>query len=115
MVVAHKQRTKKSLSAFVRTRKRLVIILGSVLILLIAVRMALPYILLKLVNKELQNIPGYTGHVDDIDVALIRGAYKIKMIKLEKTGGKIPVPFFSAPLIDLSLQWASFVSWTDRR
>ena len=91
----------------VKKRKKLAIILGSVLVLLIAVRIALPYILLKLVNKELQNIPGYTGHVDDIDVALIRGAYKIKSIKLEKTGGKIPVPFFSAPLIDLSLQWAS--------
>jgi Domain of Unknown Function (DUF748) len=90
-----------------KKRKKLIIILGSVLLLLIAIRVALPYILLKLVNKELQNIPGYTGHVDDIDVALIRGAYKIKSIKLEKTGGKIPVPFFSAPLIDLSLQWAS--------
>src|SRR5450631_4711944 len=90
-----------------RKRKVVLIVLGSILALLIALRIALPYILLKLVNKQLQNIPGYTGHVEDIDVALIRGAYKIKSIKLEKTGGKIPVPFFSAPLIDLSLQWES--------
>jgi uncharacterized protein DUF748 len=96
---------KKSLSVFVKTRKTLLIVLGSILILLIAARIALPYILLRLVNKELQTLHGYTGHVDDIDVALIRGAYKIKSIKLEKTGGKVPVPFFSAPLIDLSLQW----------
>jgi hypothetical protein len=94
VVAVHKKGPKKSLSVFVRTRKTLVIILGSLLILLIAIRIALPYILLKLVNKELQNIPGYTCHVDDIDVALIRGAYKINMIKLEKTGGKMPVPFF---------------------
>jgi Domain of Unknown Function (DUF748) len=92
---------------FSRKRKIVFIILGSFLLLLIGLRMALPYILLKLVNKELTHIPGYTGHVDDIDVALIRGAYKIKRIKLEKTGGKIPVPFFDAPLVDLSLQWAS--------
>ncbi len=98
---------KNRVSVFVKTRKILVIVLGSILVLLIAIRIALPYILLRLVNKELQNIPGYTGHVDDIDVALIRGAYKMKMIKLEKTGGKIPVPFFSAPLIDLSIQWES--------
>ncbi len=98
---------KKRVSVFVKTRKTLVIVLGSIVLLLIAIRIALPYILLRLVNKELQHIPGYTGHVDDIDVALIRGAYKIKMIKLEKTGGKIPVPFFSAPLIDLSIQWES--------
>jgi hypothetical protein len=86
-------------------RKVVFIVLGSILVLLIALRIALPYILLRLVNKELTHIPGYTGHVDDIDVALIRGAYKIKTIKLEKTGGKIPVPFFSADLADLSLQW----------
>jgi hypothetical protein len=95
---------KKKLS---HKRKVLLITLGSVLLLLIALRIALPYILLKLVNKELSHIPGYTGHVDDLDVALIRGAYKIKHIKLEKTGGKVPVPFFSAELVDLSLQWAS--------
>jgi len=100
---------EKSLSAFVKARKRLFIILGSLLVLLIAVRIALPYILLRLVNKELQHIPGYTGHVEDIDVALIRGAYRIKSMKLEKTGGKIPVPFFSSPLIELSLQWASLL------
>ncbi len=104
-MTTHQQNMKKRLSVFVKTRKTLVIILGSLLVLLIAVRIALPYILLRLVNKELQHIPGYTGHVEDIDVALIRGAYKIKKIKLEKTGGMVPVPFFSAPLVDLSLQW----------
>jgi hypothetical protein len=98
---------KKKVSTFVKTRKTLLIVLGSLLVFLIALRIALPYILLKLVNKELQNIPGYTGHVEDIDVALIRGAYKIKSIRLDKTGGKVPVPFFSAPLVDLSLQWES--------
>lgn len=63
------------------------------MVLLIGLRIALPYILLRFVNKELQTIPGYTGHVDDIDVHLIRGAYTIKAIRLDKTGGKIPVPF----------------------
>ena len=95
---------KKKIS---RKRKIVFIILGSFILILIALRIALPYILLKLVNKELSHIPGYTGHVEDIDVALTRGAYKIKRIKLEKTGGKVPVPFFAADLVDLSLQWAS--------
>ena len=92
-------------SFFGKSRKTLFIVLGSILLLLIAFRIALPYILLRLVNKQLQEIPGYTGHVDDIDVALIRGAYKIKSIKLDKTGGAVPVPFFSSPLVDLSIEW----------
>ncbi|HVY74063.1 MAG TPA: DUF748 domain-containing protein [Puia sp.] len=96
---------RSKISAFVKARKTLLIILGSLLLILIAARIALPYVLLKLVNQELQKIPGYTGHVDDIDVALWRGAYKIKMIRLDKTGGKVPVPFFSSPLVDLSIEW----------
>lgn len=88
-----------------KKRKVLLIILGSLLVILIALRIALPYILLKLVNRELAQIKGYYGHVEDIDVALIRGAYTLKNTKLEKTGGKIPVPFFASDLIDLSLEW----------
>jgi hypothetical protein len=88
-----------------RKRKWLAITLGSLLVLIIALRIALPYILLRVVNKQLTLIDGYTGHVNDIDVALIRGAYTIKGLELDKTGGKIPVPFFSTPAIDLSIEW----------
>jgi hypothetical protein len=42
-------------------------------------------------------------------VALIRGAYTLKTTKLEKLGGKIPVPFFSADIIDLSIEWAALL------
>ena len=99
--------TTKSTPVRRRRRKILYIILGSLLVLLVALRIALPYILLKVVNKQLSHIKGYYGHVEDIDVALIRGAYTIKDIKLEKTGGKVPVPFFSATAIDLSLEWSA--------
>ncbi|MFT3750462.1 MAG: DUF748 domain-containing protein [Agriterribacter sp.] len=88
-----------------RRRKIIYIVLGSLLIIVIGLRIALPYILLRYVNKQLTLIDGYTGHVNDIDVALYRGAYTIKKIKLDKTGGKVPVPFFAADAIDLSVQW----------
>ena len=83
------------------------IVLGALLIILIAARIALPYVLLKLVNRELTKIQDYRGHVADLDVALIRGAYKLKDIRLDKISGKIPVPFFSAEIIDLSLEWSA--------
>jgi len=74
-------------------------------VVLIVFRLFLPYIVLNIVNDKLANIEGYTGHVVDIDLALIVGSYKIKDIKLEKTGGEIPVPFFAADVIDLSIEW----------
>lgn len=50
---------------------------------------------------------GYYGHIEDIDLALIRGAYKIDSVYLNKadtiTGNQ--TPFFSAGLIDLSIEW----------
>jgi hypothetical protein len=96
------RRTKHPMT---KKRKIVYMVLGSLVVLLIAIRIALPYILLKLVNKELAHLKGYYGHVEDIDVALIRGAYTIKDIKLEKVGGKVPVPFFSADAIDLAVEW----------
>ncbi|MEO6302660.1 MAG: DUF748 domain-containing protein [Bacteroidia bacterium] len=90
-------------------KKRLRIILASIIVLLIIFRLFLPYIVLHYVNKKLSTIKEYYGHVEDIDIALIRGAYIINDIKLDKIGneqGKSDtVPFFKASAIDLSVQW----------
>jgi len=77
----------------------------AIVLLLIAVRIALPYIVKDYVNKTLSEIPGYKGIVEDIDMNLWRGAYEIEIISLVKTDGDVPVPFFSADKIDLSVQW----------
>lgn len=88
-----------------RRKKIIWIIVGSFVVLLIAFRIALPYILLRYVNRQLNRIEGYKGHVEDIDVALYRGAYTIKEIRLDKISGDIPVPFFKADKMDLSIEW----------
>ena len=88
-------------------RKIVYIVLGTLLVGLIVLRLMLPSILLRYVNRQLTLIKGYSGHVGDIDVALIRGAYTIKDIRLDKTDGKVPVPFFSAMAIDLSVEWGA--------
>ncbi|MCR6640538.1 MAG: DUF748 domain-containing protein [Sporocytophaga sp.] len=78
-----------------------VVLLG----LLIAFRLALPYIVLRYVNNMLSELNGYKGHVEDIDIHLIRGAYTIHHLNIEKTEGKSYVPFFLAGKTDLSIQW----------
>ena len=102
MVKQQRSRTRRPMT---QKRKIVYIVMGSLIVLIIAFRIALPYILLNLVNKELSHLKGYYGHVDDLDVALIRGAYTIKNIKLQKVGGKVPVPFFAADAIDLAIEW----------
>ena len=85
------------------------IILVSLLVILIIVRLILPHFVLKYVNKKLSEIKEYQGHVDDIDLALIRGAYVINDIVLYKVDSAKQrtdsIPFFKCPKIDLSVQW----------
>ena len=56
------------------------------------------------VNRKLSEIPGYRAHVAAVTLHLWRGAYQIHNIDIKKTSGKVRVPFFSAPLVDLSVQ-----------
>ena len=88
-----------------RRRRRLWIILGSVLALLIVFRLLLPSIVKRYVNKTLAEMDGYYGYVEDIDIHLIRGAYSINGINIQKEESEMRTPFFSAPTIDLSVEW----------
>jgi hypothetical protein len=72
---------------------------------LIALRVALPSIVLRYVNKELDNLEGYSGRVEDIDISLYRGAYQIQGIRIVKSNGRVPVPFFAATELDISVEW----------
>ncbi|WP_181304621.1 DUF748 domain-containing protein [Rufibacter sp. XAAS-G3-1] len=77
----------------------------TVVALLLAFRIALPYIVKNYVNKTLDELPGYTGHVEDIDIALIRGAYQIDGLILREEKGNPKYPFLSIPETDLSIEW----------
>ncbi len=87
-------------------RKRLRI--GLVVLLALAgIRIALPYVLLHFANKRLANMAGYTGHIEDIDLALLRGAYRIETFYLDKVDSVSldRTPFIAAGVIDLSVEW----------
>ena len=54
---------------------------------------------------------GYYGHVKDIDLAIIRGAYQVDSIYLNKKDSitNKQTPFFASSLIDLSVEWKSLL------
>lgn len=70
-------------------------------------RLILPYVVLKYANKTLASMEGYYGHINDIDIALIRGAYRIDSIYINKRDSTTEkqTPFFSSNAIDLSVEW----------
>lgn len=89
-----------------RKRKAFYFLIGFIALIVI-VRIILPYVVLHLVNKNLATMTGYYGHVKDIDLEIIRGAYKVDSIYLNKkdTITDKQTPFFAASLIDLSVEW----------
>ncbi len=86
-------------------RSKLFWILIVIALLLVALRVMLPFWVRDYVNKKLSELDDYRGHVEEVDLALWRGAYRIREVKVVKTSGDVPVPFFAAPWVDLSVQW----------
>lgn len=68
-------------------------------------RAALPYAIQRYVNYTLDKNPNYDGEIGDVAVHLWRGAYDIRDIAIVKTTGDVPVPFFKAKALELSVQW----------
>jgi hypothetical protein len=102
---------------------------GALLVfLIVAVRVALPSVLRDYVNGRLQALEGYEGHIEDIDLSLLRGAYRIENIQIVRTpsdtrtgdapadtktdakaASAAPVPFFSCPRVEFSVEWPSLI------
>lgn len=92
-----------------------------IILVLGAIRIALPYAAEYYINNMvLDDIPGFTGEVEDVDMALLRGAYVIENLRMETTSkgdslspaqqevpaeGKEEPPFLQVDEIDLSLEW----------
>ncbi len=91
--------------AFVKTKKAKILL--AILVVLILLRLALPYIVLHSANKKLATMEEYYGHIEDVDIALYRGAYTIDSFYLNKVDDKSSqeTEFISARTIDLSLEW----------
>ncbi|MBS0189122.1 MAG: DUF748 domain-containing protein [Planctomycetes bacterium] len=84
-------------------------IVGMLVAGLIVVRLALPGIIRRYVNDVLSRSPDFDGSIEAIDVHLWRGAYSIRGIRIIKTTGRVPVPFFESKELDLHMDWRSLI------
>jgi hypothetical protein len=94
--------------------KRWVKITTITLAVLILIRLSLPFIILFFANQTLANMKGYYGHINDIDLFLIRGSYRLDSIHMNKvdTITSKQTPFFSASHIELGVEWKSLIHGT---
>jgi hypothetical protein len=85
--------------------RRVLLTIVTIVVLLLAARIALPYVVKGQVNQRLANIPGYWGHVSDIGISLIRGAYSLNKLEIFKINGAVREPFVNAEHVDFSVAW----------
>lgn len=80
-----------------------------VLVLLVAVRLSLPFFMTRYVNRTLSELEGYRCQFHDIDIHLYRGAYQINDLQVFKSDGSDSIPLFRIPATDLSIQWSALL------
>lgn len=80
-----------------------------VVLLFIILRLALEPIVEHYANASLQDIEGYSGSINDVDINLYRGAYQIEGLRLDKVNGDDQVPFFEVDTLDLSVEWKALL------
>ena len=90
-------------------RRKRVLLPLILIVLLVALRVALPYIVKNYVNRVLAEIPGYYGQVEDIDLSLITGAYTIHRLYLNKVDARSQIPFLDFEKTNISLEWRALL------
>ena len=87
--------------------KKLIIILGTIAIIVIAIYIFLPVLLLNYSNKKLHNLKELYGHVESIDLHFFKGSYSINNFHLHliDTVNNDTIPFFKAKSIEISIDW----------
>lgn len=86
-------------------RKWIVILI--ILLVLIIIRLILPKVILSYANKTLAGLDGYRGHIEDIDLALIKGEVAANGFYLDKIDSSTNrrVPFVSFRRSESSIEW----------
>src|SRR5690606_15668337 len=91
-----------------RTKKLGIAAMAFVAVVVCA-RLVAPYYVLKYVNKTLDGLDGYSGHVDDVDLHIWRGAYEIEGIRIVKDGPGQKTPLLKVARVDISVDWPALL------
>jgi hypothetical protein len=78
---------------------------GAIVLVLLAVRIALPFALCRSINNRLARVEGYSGSVASVDLQLFRGAYRLNEVSILKQDASGEEPFFDAESVDFSIAW----------
>lgn len=90
--------------------RRLVLWIAIPLVLLLAVRIAAPFVIRHAVNGRLARVEGYSGRIEGVNLRLFRGAYQLTGVSIFKREGPRLDPLLAVDTIDFSLAWRELLN-----
>jgi hypothetical protein len=92
-----------------RRGRRFLRVFITISVFIILLHIFAPMIALAVINKQMANMPEYTGHINSLQFNLFTGQVTVKEFTMKKKGGKIPVPFLDVDRlwvgIDMKAVW----------
>src|SRR5690554_6545747 len=88
-----------------RRRRLGLTIFATLTVALVLLHLLLPLLIRDYLNRQFADMGAYRGYIEDVDLALWRGAYRINGLTVERTDTEMPVPFLDAPQILLAVSW----------
>ncbi len=76
----------------------------TIIVILVALRLALPYWVKNFINEKLADMDGYSGHIYELDFKLYRGLAVVDSVIIEKANGEVDVPFMDIKTVKVTLQ-----------
>ncbi len=93
-----------------RYQRRILVAAVFVLILVMAVYVAAPYLIKNYLNDNvLRDMGDYQGHVEDVDVNLLRGSYALRDVYMYRKEGNSEIPFFYVDSFFIALSWDALI------
>ncbi|MBC7794308.1 MAG: DUF748 domain-containing protein [Clostridia bacterium] len=87
-------------------RKKSLIGVATLVVVFVIARLIAPFVITHFMNKKLEAMPDYWGHIDGVGLSLWRGAYQIYDLQLAKRGApKSQKPLLLIPTTDIGVNW----------
>lgn len=82
---------------------------AALIVVVIALRLALPFAMKSWLNDRLASLDNYEGHVDEVSVSLWRGAYQLRGVHIQQLNSAVEEPLFATPVMDVQILWSALM------
>src|SRR6185436_9383693 len=85
--------------------RRTAIVIGALVVIGVAARLAAPKVAGHYVNRQLADLGEYRGTVSGVELHLLAGGYVLRDVTIVEVGSTNETPFATIPAMDITLQW----------